>query len=141
MATPRCWRKTPFHDDLYRRYPGARLSASGLDVGLPAGQMGNSEVGHMNLGAGRIVYQDLTRINKAIADGDRAKPCPAGDSSHAHAEHGCTCSAWSRMAACTAITRTLSRSRTPPKRPAFPTSCCTPLPTAATLRRPAALIF
>ena len=61
--------RTPFHDDLYRHYPGSRLSASGLDVGLPEGQMGNSEVGHLNLGAGRIVYQDLTRINKAIAEG------------------------------------------------------------------------
>jgi 2,3-bisphosphoglycerate-independent phosphoglycerate mutase len=61
---------TPFHDRLYREYPGGRLSASGLDVGLPEGQMGNSEVGHLNLGAGRIVYQDLTRINKAIAEGE-----------------------------------------------------------------------
>ena len=61
---------TPFHDRLYREYPCATLSASGEDVGLPAGQMGNSEVGHLNLGAGRIVYQDLTRINKAIAEGD-----------------------------------------------------------------------
>jgi 2,3-bisphosphoglycerate-independent phosphoglycerate mutase len=61
---------TPFHDQLYRDYPGSRLSASGTDVGLPEGQMGNSEVGHLNLGAGRIVYQDLTRINKAIADGE-----------------------------------------------------------------------
>jgi 2,3-bisphosphoglycerate-independent phosphoglycerate mutase len=61
--------KTPFHDHLYATYPQSRLSASGLDVGLPEGQMGNSEVGHLNLGAGRIVYQDLTRINKAIADG------------------------------------------------------------------------
>jgi 2,3-bisphosphoglycerate-independent phosphoglycerate mutase len=62
--------QTPFHDRLYRDYPGGRLSASGLDVGLPEGQMGNSEVGHLNLGAGRIVYQDLTRINKAIAEGE-----------------------------------------------------------------------
>lgn len=62
--------RTPVHDDLYREYPGATLSASGLDVGLPEGQMGNSEVGHLNLGAGRIVYQDLTRINKAIAEGE-----------------------------------------------------------------------
>src|SRR5437588_1929591 len=62
--------RTPFHDQLYRDYPGGKLSASGLDVGLPEGQMGNSEVGHLNLGAGRIVYQDLTRINKAIADGE-----------------------------------------------------------------------
>ena len=62
--------ETPFHDQLYRDYPGSTLSASGEDVGLPAGQMGNSEVGHLNLGAGRIVYQDLTRINKAIAEGE-----------------------------------------------------------------------
>ena len=62
--------RTPFHDQLYRDYPGSRLSASGADVGLPDGQMGNSEVGHLNLGAGRIVLQDLTRINKAIAAGE-----------------------------------------------------------------------
>src|SRR5438309_11914601 len=62
--------QTPFHDQLYRDYPGSRLSASGADVGLPEGQMGNSEVGHLNLGAGRIVPQDLTRINKAIAAGE-----------------------------------------------------------------------
>jgi 2,3-bisphosphoglycerate-independent phosphoglycerate mutase len=61
---------TPFHDKLYRDYPGSTLSASGGDVGLPGGQMGNSEVGHLNLGAGRIVYQDLTRINKAIKEGE-----------------------------------------------------------------------
>src|ERR1700748_3388811 len=61
--------QTPFHDHLYQTYPMSHLSASGMDVGLPEGQMGNSEVGHLNLGAGRIVYQDLTRINKAIADG------------------------------------------------------------------------
>lgn len=65
--------KTPFHDQLYSKYPRATLRASGLDVGLPPGQMGNSEVGHLNLGAGRIVYQDLTRINKAIEDGDLEK--------------------------------------------------------------------
>ena len=65
--------KTPFHDHLYAKYPQSRLSASGMDVGLPDGQMGNSEVGHLNLGAGRIVYQDLTRINKAVKDGELAK--------------------------------------------------------------------
>lgn len=64
--------KTPFHDYLYKTYPGSYLSASGMDVGLPDGQMGNSEVGHLNLGAGRIVYQDFTRINKAIEDGELA---------------------------------------------------------------------
>src|ERR1700743_2701964 len=64
--------KLPFHDYLYAPYPASHLSASGEDVGLPAGQMGNSEVGHLNLGAGRIVYQELTRINKAISDGPLA---------------------------------------------------------------------
>jgi 2,3-bisphosphoglycerate-independent phosphoglycerate mutase len=64
--------RTPYHDYLYQTYPGSHLSASGMDVGLPEGQMGNSEVGHLNLGAGRIVYQDFTRINKAILDGEFA---------------------------------------------------------------------
>src|SRR5215211_9326381 len=64
---------TPFHDDLYRNFRWSRLSASGMDVGLPERQMGNSEVGHLNLGAGRIVYQDLTRINDAVADGKLAE--------------------------------------------------------------------
>lgn len=63
---------TPFHDEQLSVYPRAHLSASGLDVGLPEGQMGNSEVGHLNLGAGRIVYQDFTRINKAIEEGTLA---------------------------------------------------------------------
>jgi 2,3-bisphosphoglycerate-independent phosphoglycerate mutase len=58
--------RTPFNDEMVSKYPTSFLSASGLDVGLPPGQMGNSEVGHLNLGAGRIVYQDLTRINKSI---------------------------------------------------------------------------
>jgi 2,3-bisphosphoglycerate-independent phosphoglycerate mutase len=65
--------RTPFHDEVLANYPKGFLSASGLDVGLPDGQMGNSEVGHLNLGAGRIVYQDLTRINKAIGDGSLAQ--------------------------------------------------------------------
>jgi len=62
--------RTPFHDRLYCDYPSSKLSASGPDVGLPEGQMGNSEVGHLNLGAGRVVLQDLTRINKAIVAGE-----------------------------------------------------------------------
>ncbi|HXG55721.1 MAG TPA: 2,3-bisphosphoglycerate-independent phosphoglycerate mutase [Vicinamibacterales bacterium] len=60
--------RTPVYDALLARYPHAQLVASGEPVGLPAGQMGNSEVGHTNMGAGRIVYQDLTRIDKAIRD-------------------------------------------------------------------------
>lgn len=58
--------KTPFIDSLYKNYPNATLLTHGMNVGLPEGQMGNSEVGHMNLGAGRIVYQDLAKINLAI---------------------------------------------------------------------------
>jgi 2,3-bisphosphoglycerate-independent phosphoglycerate mutase len=60
--------KTPFISSLYSKYPNSKLEASGFAVGLPAGQMGNSEVGHMNIGAGRVVYQDLVRINKAVED-------------------------------------------------------------------------
>ena len=64
---------TPFIDSLYTKYSNASLEASGMAVGLPDGQMGNSEVGHMNIGAGRIVYQDLVKINKAVEDGSLAK--------------------------------------------------------------------
>ncbi|MFC6118020.1 2,3-bisphosphoglycerate-independent phosphoglycerate mutase [Macrococcoides bohemicum] len=60
----------PNFDRYYNKYPHEQLMACGLDVGLPEGQMGNSEVGHLNIGAGRIVYQSLTRINKSIQDGD-----------------------------------------------------------------------
>ncbi len=59
---------TPFIDSLYTQYPNSNLLTDGMNVGLPEGQMGNSEVGHMNLGAGRIVYQDLAKINKAVAE-------------------------------------------------------------------------
>lgn len=62
--------KTPNFDVLMRRYPNTILSTSGYDVGLPKGQMGNSEVGHLNIGAGRIVYQDLTRITMSIENGE-----------------------------------------------------------------------
>lgn len=61
---------TPVMDKLMAEYPFVKGNASGLAVGLPDGQMGNSEVGHMNMGAGRIIYQELTKITKAIADGD-----------------------------------------------------------------------
>lgn len=60
--------KTPFISSLYNKYAHSKLDASGLAVGLPLGQMGNSEVGHMNIGAGRVVYQDLVRINKAVEE-------------------------------------------------------------------------
>jgi 2,3-bisphosphoglycerate-independent phosphoglycerate mutase len=62
--------ETPVFDSLWERYPHTTLRASGEDVGLPAGQMGNSEVGHLTIGAGRVVFQDLVRVNRAIERGD-----------------------------------------------------------------------
>src|SRR5574344_960294 len=59
---------TPYWDYLLNNYPNAQLQASGENVGLPDGQMGNSEVGHLNIGAGRVVYQDLVKINRACKD-------------------------------------------------------------------------
>ena len=64
---------TPYWDSLLAQYPHSQLQASGENVGLPDGQMGNSEVGHLNIGAGRIVYQDLVKINRACADGSIMK--------------------------------------------------------------------
>src|ERR1700739_1888807 len=64
---------TPVFDELWRTYPHATLTTCGHAVGLPDGQMGNSEVGHLNLGAGSIVRQDLVRIDDAIADGSLAR--------------------------------------------------------------------
>ncbi|OYQ33144.1 phosphoglycerate mutase (2,3-diphosphoglycerate-independent) [Flavobacterium cyanobacteriorum] len=71
--------KTPFIDSLYQKYPNALLRTDGLNVGLPDGQMGNSEVGHMNLGAGRIVYQDLAKINLAVQNKTLAQEKPLVD--------------------------------------------------------------
>ncbi len=65
--------ETPYWDQLLQKYPNSQLNASGEYVGLPDGQMGNSEVGHLNIGAGRVVYQDLVKINRACADGSIAK--------------------------------------------------------------------
>ena len=82
--------KTPNLDRIQATYPNTLIKASGLDVGLPDGQMGNSEVGHTNIGAGRIVYQDLTRITKAIEDGDfftNEILCKAMDNAKEHAVH------------------------------------------------------
>ncbi len=65
-----CCAKTPNLDRIFKECPTTKIGASGMDVGLPDGQMGNSEVGHTNIGAGRVVYQELTRITKSIKDGD-----------------------------------------------------------------------
>ena len=64
---------TPYMDKLIEEYPHSQLEASGENVGLPDGQMGNSEVGHLNIGGGRVVYQDLVKINRAIKDGSFRK--------------------------------------------------------------------
>ena len=69
----------PFINSLYTKYPNAQLRTDGLNVGLPEGQMGNSEVGHMNLGAGRIVYQDLAKINLAVSNKTMAQEKPLID--------------------------------------------------------------
>lgn len=73
---------TPFIDSLYTKYPNASLRTDGLNVGLPEGQMGNSEVGHMNLGAGRIVYQDLVKINLAVQNKTLSKEKALVDAFH-----------------------------------------------------------
>ncbi|HPW98495.1 MAG TPA: 2,3-bisphosphoglycerate-independent phosphoglycerate mutase [Flavobacterium sp.] len=73
---------TPYIDSLYTKYPNAQLRTDGLNVGLPEGQMGNSEVGHMNLGAGRIVYQDLAKINLAVANKTMSIEKPLLDAFH-----------------------------------------------------------
>ncbi len=70
---------TPFIDSLYIKYPNAQLRTDGLNVGLPEGQMGNSEVGHMNLGAGRIVYQDLAKLNLAVTNHTMSQEKPLMD--------------------------------------------------------------
>jgi len=79
---------TPFFDHLIQAYPNSKLQASGEAVGLPAGQMGNSEVGHMNLGAGRVIYQELGRINKAVNEHELEKhPVLLSAFNHAKSNH------------------------------------------------------
>ena len=80
--------KTPFVDSLYHTYPNSELITFGSEVGLPEGQMGNSEVGHLNIGAGRIVYQELARINKAIQDKQLQKNKILLDALNHAKEHG-----------------------------------------------------
>jgi 2,3-bisphosphoglycerate-independent phosphoglycerate mutase len=97
-------------DRLWATVPNGLISGSGMDVGLPDGQMGNSEVGHMNLGAGRVVYQDFTRVTKAIRDGEffeNPTICAAVDKAVPPAK---PCISWAccPMAACTATRITWS---------------------------------
>ena len=99
--------RTPVFDELWQRYPHTTLIASGRAVGLPDGQMGNSEVGHLNLGAGAVVRQDLVRIDDAIADGSLARNEVLAQ--RWRTPRACTCSASSPTAACTPRSSTCAR--------------------------------
>ena len=92
--------RTPVFDELWRDCPHTTLQACGRAVGLPDGQMGNSEVGHLNLGAGAVVRQDLVRIDDAIADGVVRLRTPSC-SPRLPAPSGCTCSGSCPTGACT----------------------------------------
>ncbi len=130
--------KTPNLDKLFETCPHTLIGASGMDVGLPDGQMGNSEVGHTNIGAGRVVYQELTRITKSISDGDffqnealcgadgklqKERQCPAFD--------GPSC----LMAACTATIPICMRCWNWPNGPDWKRCMSTALWMAVTFRR------
>ena len=91
---------TPVFDRLWAEYPHTTLKASGEAVGLPPGQMGNSEVGHLTIGSGRVLYQDLMRVNKAIEDGSFFEN-PALVAARSSAGATCTCSGSSPTAAST----------------------------------------
>ena len=104
--------ETPVFDRLWREYPHATLKASGEAVGLPQGQMGNSEVGHLTIGSGRILFQDLMRVNQAIEDGSLLRERGAASrrsSARGRAAATCTCSGSSRTAASTRTSTTCAR--------------------------------
>ena len=90
---------TPVFDELWSSYPHTTLTACGRAVGLPEGQMGNSEVGHLNLGAGAVVRQDLTRIDDAVAEGSSLRTRFCGR--RWKVPGGCICSGWCPTGACT----------------------------------------
>ena len=112
-ATPSRWPRPPVFDELWERYPHTTLSACGRDVGLPDGQMGNSEVGHLNLGAGAVVKQDLARIDDAVADGsffeNEALLAACARRARQPARAAAPDRAWSPTAACTRAGRTSRR--------------------------------
>ena len=100
--------RTPVFDELWEAFPHTTLTACGRAVGLPEGQMGNSEVGHLNLGAGAVVRQDLVRIDDAIADGAAGRERGAAGGVRP-APSACICSGWSPTAACTPRSSTCGR--------------------------------
>ena len=133
--------ETPVFDELWERYPHTTLSASGRDVGLPDGQMGNSEVGHLNLGAGAVVKQDLARIDDAIADGsffENEALLGGLRARRARSPRGrlhLLGPGLRRRRALRLGAHRGAASSSPPRR-ACPTSSCTRSPTAATRCRP-----
>ena len=122
--------RTPCLDEVFATRPWTKLEASGEAVGLPAGQMGNSEVGHLNIGAGRVVFQELTRINRACADGSLAANPVLNEAFAAAARPG-SC----LTAASIPPTSTSTRSRALRRRPGHRISWCTASWTAETCRR------
>src|SRR5271157_5112040 len=132
--------RKPNYDRLLAEFPNTLIHTSGRYVGLPTGQMGNSEVGHLNIGAGRIVYMDITKIDLMIENGDFEKNpcCLARWRRRAPATGGCTCSGCCRMAACIP-TRTISMPYCAwPSRMVWSASSCTASWTDATLCPPTA---
>ena len=113
---PSTSRRTPVFDDLVARYPSTELRASGPAVGLPEGQMGNSEVGHLTIGSGRILFQDLVRVNRAVEDGSLfANEALLGAFRRAKERTAtCTCSGSSPRAASTRTSPTYGRCSSSP---------------------------
>ena len=130
----------PNLDKLFAENPLTQIGASGMDVGLPDGQMGNSEVGHTNIGAGRIVYQELTRITKAVQDGTFFENEALVHAMNAAKENGAALHliACSPTAACTATTRTCTACWKWRSAWALRRSTCTRCWTAAMCRPPRA---
>ena len=126
--------KTPVMDQLMKEYPFQKGNASGLFVGLPDGQMGNSEVGHMNMGGGRIIYQDLTNISRT-AYASRTKNCSAPSTTVKRTIPICTSGACSPTAAYTATTPTCTRSWSSARDRAWTESICI-LSSTAEIHRP-----
>ena len=93
--------RKPVYDKLMREFPNTLLHASDHFVGLPDGQMGNSEVGHLNIGAGRIVQMDITRIDALIANGEFFGIRPSWKRCRRRGRRNCICSGWCPTAACT----------------------------------------
>ncbi len=136
--------RTPAYSELIDRFPHSSLAASGEAVGLPPGQMGNSEVGHITMGAGRVVYQDLTRIDKSIREGDffdPARPRRRDNAVRRRTATRCISSVWYRPTAFTATLATCPRSSKWRRAAALTACSCRHSPTDATRRPMAAQVL